>query len=63
MTGGAGACADFCHSTLAAQQGTADIASFLPLLKHKAKKRLPLARRIVIVTDQENLGRACVFPL
>ena len=36
--------------------GLAEIASFLPLL-FKVEGRLPLARRIVIATDQETLNR------
>ena len=35
------------------------IAEFLPLFEKKVKERLALARRIVVVTDNENLGRAC----
>ena len=33
--------------------GRAEVASFLPLLQFKVKERLPLAQRIVIVTNQE----------
>ena len=44
---------------MAAQQGIAEIASFLPLLEQKVKERLPLARRIVIVTDKDGINRAC----
>ena len=40
-------------------KGLAEIASFLPLFKFKVEDRLPLAQRIVIVTDNEHLNRAC----
>jgi len=39
--------------------GLAEVKDFLPLLQLKVKERLPLAQRIAIVTNQENLSRAC----
>ena len=48
----------YAKDLLTQQTGLAEIASFLPLLQFKVKERLPLAQRIAIVTDQENLNRA-----
>ena len=54
-----GCTALFLKDLLLQPKGLAEITSFLPLFKFKVEDRLPLAQRIVIVTDNEHLNRAC----